>query len=57
MLLKTNAPIVIARPSAEYRIVLLALSKCCGLPELVIYLKPPTIKNPVANNPANPAIV
>jgi len=45
-----------ANPMPDQRSVLLALSRCSGLPELVIYPKPPITKNPVAIRPARPAI-
>jgi hypothetical protein len=56
ILLRTTAAIVIARPAAENIKVLLALSRFWGLPELVMYLKPPATKKPVATKPARPAI-
>ncbi len=52
----TNAAITIARPIPDQSNVLLALSRCSGLPELVMYPKPPITKNPVAIRPARPAM-
>ena len=49
---RTNAPMAMARPKAEKIIVRFDLSRCSGLPELVIYPNPPQTKNPTDTAPA-----